>query len=104
MKKIVFFSLLFVIFSCKNNTPKETASPLTEVFKYNKAAKPIISVHRGGKSIIGYPENCLETLKYVNNRIEAIYEIDVAKTKDNILVLMHDDNLERNNYRPREIK
>ena len=66
-----------------------------EVFKYSKDAKPILSVHRGGKSIAGYPENCLETLKYVDSKISAIYEVDVAMTKDNVLVLMHDDNLER---------
>jgi len=58
-------------------------------------AKPIISVHRGGKGIKNYPENCLETLVHVNKSIDAIYEIDVAKTKDNILVLMHDDALNR---------
>lgn len=52
-------------------------------------------MHRGGKSIENYPENCLETLQYVNDSIPAIYEIDIAKTKDNVLVLMHDDNLNR---------
>ncbi|MCP4053471.1 MAG: glycerophosphodiester phosphodiesterase family protein, partial [Mesoflavibacter sp.] len=42
-----------------------------------------------------YPENCLETLKYINDSISAIYEIDVAQTKDSVLVLMHDNSLDR---------
>ena len=62
---------------------------------FSPDSKPIISVHRGGKGIANYPENCLETLKYINDSIQATFEIDVAKTKDNVLVLMHDNTLER---------
>lgn len=104
MKKYVFLLLLIVGFSCKKEN-KETVleakeegtrqSALIEAFKYDPGAKPIVSVHRGGKEIKGYPENCLETLRYVNDSISAIYEIDVAKTKDNVLVLMHDNTLNR---------
>ncbi len=92
---MLFLSLLFVCFSCKENSTTKNDISLLETFRYIKDSKPIISVHRGGKSIAGYPENCLETLQYVNSKIPAIYEIDVAKTKDDVLVLMHDDNLER---------
>ncbi len=92
--------------SCKNNTSDTNLSSeadtqttkksvLIETFKYKADAAPIISVHRGGKSIENYPENCLETLQYVNDSIPAIFEIDIAKTKDNQLVLLHDNTLER---------
>lgn len=106
MKNLYFLILFALIISCKN-TEKETVvkteveeqtekkSILLETFKYNPNAKPVISVHRGGKSIKKYPENCLETLQYVNDSIPAIYEIDVAKTKDGKLVLLHDNTLER---------
>ncbi|GAB1857897.1 glycerophosphodiester phosphodiesterase family protein [Flavobacteriaceae bacterium MHTCC 0001] len=90
--------------SCKNEnrTPVEVSkvdvfkpSQLLETFKYRSKNTPIISVHRGGKGLRFFPENCLETLKYINDSITAIYEIDVAKTKDNILVLLHDNTLNR---------
>ena len=92
---VLVFSLLF--FSCKteNGKTKSKDSVLLETFRYSKNKAPNISVHRGGKSIKNYPENCLETIKYVNDKISAIYEIDVAKTKDGKLVLMHDNSLDR---------
>ncbi|WP_233265948.1 glycerophosphodiester phosphodiesterase family protein [Formosa sp. L2A11] len=52
-------------------------------------------MHRGGKDLLHYPENCLETLQYVSDSIFAIYEIDVAQTKDGKLVLMHDNAIDR---------
>ena len=103
---IRFFILLSLslILTCKNKlseTLKDTqqgafSESLLKKFRYtenNDAA--IISVHRGGSKLIGYPENCLETLKYVNDSISAIFEIDVSKTSDDVLVLMHDKTLER---------
>ena len=103
---IRFFILLSLslILTCKNK-PSETlkdtqqgafSESLLKKFRYtenNDAA--IISVHRGGSKLIGYPENCLETLKYVNDSISAIFEIDVSKTSDDVLVLLHDKTLER---------
>ncbi len=107
MKKyLVLLLVLIFSVSCKKETTKtvieaqvETKqikpSALIEAFKYKPNATPIISVHRGGKGLKNYPENCLETLAYVNDSIKAIYEIDVAKTKDNVLVLLHDNTLNR---------
>ncbi len=104
MKKYVFLLLLIVGFSCKEENKEAIReaeeksmrqSALIESFKYDPEARPIVSVHRGGKAIKDYPENCLETLAYVNDSINAIYEIDVAKTKDDVLVLMHDNTLNR---------
>ena len=50
---------------------------------------------RGGKGIVNYPENCLETIQFINDSINAIFEVDVAQTKDSILVLMHDNSIDR---------
>jgi glycerophosphoryl diester phosphodiesterase len=103
MSRISIFIALLFIFSCKG-TPSETdevvakedkKSALIEAFKYTQGSEPIISVHRGGVGLANYPENCLETIEYVNRSISAVFEIDVAKTKDGILVLMHDNTLER---------
>lgn len=95
MKKLLLLSLIAFCLSCKDRVATTDKSSLISSFRYTEGSKPIISVHRGGKAIAGYPENCLETLEYVNGKIQAIFEIDIAKTKDNVLVLMHDDNLER---------
>lgn len=103
MKNYLLLLLLILFnFSCKQNTTKESKnsiivneSKLLETFQYSENAQPLVSAHRGGKGIENYPENCLETLQYVNDSILAIFEIDVAKTKDGVLVLMHDNTLER---------
>ncbi|WP_396600564.1 glycerophosphodiester phosphodiesterase family protein [Algibacter sp. R77976] len=98
MKYIVVICILLASFSCKEKTDKSSESNksvLISKFAYQAKTTPVISVHRGGKSIKNYPENCLETLKYINDSITAIYEIDVAKTKDNVLVLMHDNSISR---------
>ena len=99
MKRYFLIVFLIFLFNCKNEKPTETNTEnasLLDTFRYsNVASLPKISVHRGGKSIKNYPENCLETLKYVSSKIDAIYEVDVAKTKDNQLVLMHDNSIDR---------
>jgi len=107
MNKLFYFILLLLCaLSCKktaftaDHLPEASAQAITkslliEAFKFKPNATPIISVHRGGKRIKNFPENCLETLQYVNDSIPAIFEIDIAKTKDNQLVLLHDNTLER---------
>ncbi|MEN2284376.1 glycerophosphodiester phosphodiesterase family protein [Algoriphagus sp. SE2] len=55
---------------------------------------PMVSAHRGGP-YPGYPENAIETFEHVLKYTSAIIEFDVAMTKDSVLVLMHDDELER---------
>lgn len=55
---------------------------------------PMVSAHRGGP-YPGFPENAIETFANVIKFTPAIIELDVAMTKDGVLVLMHDDDLER---------
>lgn len=54
-----------------------------------------ISAHRGGGDIPGYPENCLESIQYIDAKTDAWMEIDIRKTADNHLVLMHDASVDR---------
>ncbi len=87
---------MLVVNNPKNQQTSEVAaSKLIELFKASNTDYPNISVHRGGKGLVNYPENCLETIKYVNDSIVAIYEIDVAQTKDGQLVLIHDNSIDR---------
>ncbi|WP_188375272.1 glycerophosphodiester phosphodiesterase family protein [Winogradskyella haliclonae] len=97
MRYIYTLVFLVLLLGCKteNKSVASTDSVLLETFRYTNNKAPKISVHRGGKSIKNYPENCLETIQYVNANMDAIYEIDVAKTKDGKLVLMHDNSIDR---------
>jgi len=104
MSRITVLLVFLLIFSCKEKTQQieevtlteEKSSVLIETLRFKKeSVTPLISVHRGGSGLANFPENCLETLQYVNDSISAIFEIDVAKTKDGVLVLMHDNTLDR---------
>jgi glycerophosphoryl diester phosphodiesterase len=100
MKRIFLAVLLIGFLGCKQslstkNQDVSTQSKLIEVFRVSNDSYPNISVHRGGKGLKNYPENCLETLKYVSDSISAVYEVDVAQTKDGQLILMHDNSIER---------
>lgn len=54
----------------------------------------VVSAHRGGPAS-GYPENAIETFDHTLSRIPALLEIDVQKSADGVLMLMHDDELDR---------
>ncbi len=54
----------------------------------------LVSAHRGGP-YPGYPENALETMSAILEKIPAVMEIDVATSADGVLYLMHDDRLGR---------
>lgn len=63
-------------------------------FSYTSNDIPIISGHRG-TLIKGYPENSIEAFEYVLRHTPAFFEIDPRLTKDSVIVLMHDETLER---------
>lgn len=100
MKRLLLLILVIGFVACKDSKPERQLelaqkSKLIELFKPSRSDYPKISVHRGGKGIKHYPENCLETLEYVSDSISAIFEIDVAQTKDGKLILMHDNSIDR---------
>ena len=100
MKRFLLLLLIIGLGACKNSNTTEVQvaipdSKLIEIFKASNSNYPNISVHRGGKGLLNYPENCLETLQYVSDSISAIYEVDVAQTKDGELVLLHDNSIDR---------
>ena len=54
----------------------------------------VVGAHRGGPGP-GYAENAIETFAYTTRLAPVLLEIDIARTRDNALVLMHDDDLDR---------
>uniref|UniRef100_F4C6V2 Glycerophosphoryl diester phosphodiesterase n=3 Tax=Sphingobacteriaceae TaxID=84566 RepID=F4C6V2_SPHS2 len=61
---------------------------------YSDRRVPLVSAHRGGPEP-GYPENAIETFQHSANKQPLIIECDIALTKDSVLVMMHDDKLDR---------
>lgn len=69
---------------------------LQNLLRYNPQRQaPLIMAHRGGPSD-GFPENCLATFQYTLQRVQCpLLEFDVRMSKDSVLLLAHDDELER---------
>jgi glycerophosphoryl diester phosphodiesterase len=53
-----------------------------------------VSAHRGGPRP-GYAENAIETFRMTVGHAPAFLEVDVSRTRDGVLVLMHDDTVNR---------
>lgn len=107
--------LLILVSSCFRSTDSTQKAPLressTQLFKnqtfelntvedlyqlltYSENSYPLISAHRGGPAR-DYPENAIETFIRIANKMPSIIECDVRLSKDSILVLMHDETLDR---------
>ena len=74
------------------NTPAEAYTVSTLRYPLSQTA---ISGHRGAKKMANYPENCLETFAFLRDSINLLIECDVARTADGVLVLMHDNSIDR---------
>lgn len=101
------FSLALFCSSCVLNTPKEELSynglntlqisdvnNLVSFYRYSDDRIPLISGHRGGR-VKGFPENSMETFENTLSYTPATFEIDPRLTKDSVIILFHDDTLER---------
>ncbi len=67
---------------------------LYDWFRYTPDRDIVISGHRGGMEA-GYPENCIESFEQTLTRIESFFEIDPRLTRDSVIVLMHDQTIDR---------
>ncbi len=74
----------------KISTPQQ----LQQYFKYTGQDIPLISGHRGGPDK-GAPENSIAAMEYSLQFAPATFEIDPRLTKDSVVVLLHDDTLDR---------
>ena len=98
MKKTFLLSLLLLlgVVACKNSSTGQI-TPEKDVItnQIYFAEKPIVSAHRAGKGIAGYPENCLQTIQSLSKKGIHSFEIDIFESADGDLMLMHDDKLGR---------
>lgn len=72
----------------------ENTTDTKNYFRYTGENVPVISGHRGGADI-NYPENSIATFENVLIHTPAIFEIDPRMTKDDKVVLLHDETLDR---------
>ncbi|MEL6822483.1 MAG: glycerophosphodiester phosphodiesterase family protein [Calditrichota bacterium] len=72
----------------------ESSDELRAYFRWAPGRKPMVSAHRGGPQP-GYPENSIEAMQKTVTYGKSIIEIDVTRTKDSKLVLMHDKTIDR---------
>lgn len=54
----------------------------------------VVSAHRGGPAA-GFPENAIETFENTLAQVPALIETDVRETADGVLVLLHDETVDR---------
>lgn len=113
MNRVFFLVGLFglsIVFSCsspkESSVDTESSNPgsyfislsgiedTRDFYTWTSDRIPMVSAHRGGP-YPGFPENAIETFDHVLKYTPAIIELDVAMTLDSVLVLMHDDDLER---------
>lgn len=95
MKKLLFVLIAFTL-SCKTSQVKELkTSDIRKFMTYSDSWKPLISVHRGGGEESGIPENCVESFEHYAKLFPAIIECDLRLSKDSVIVLLHDETLER---------
>lgn len=100
MKKIASYLLFSIIFvAChkqpSNSTYIKQPKNIQSLFQYKEGWKPMISIHRGGGDYVGFPENCLESFAYLASKMPSVIECDIEITKDSVLMMMHDNSLDR---------
>ncbi|WP_234733182.1 glycerophosphodiester phosphodiesterase family protein [Tellurirhabdus bombi] len=100
MKKFsIVWAVIILLAGCSPKTVRTAyrvpKNGLSQFFRYEPGKTPMISAHRGGGDIKGYPENCIESFQYLADRMPTIIECDISLTKDSVLMMMHDNSLER---------
>ncbi|WP_018619941.1 glycerophosphodiester phosphodiesterase family protein [Spirosoma luteum] len=100
-KQVLILGLGFGLMTCSPKTAtNRTTGEATDFFSYQPNRLPLISVHRGGGDLPGYPENCIESFAYVAKQVgtpahPVVIECDIDLTKDSVMVMMHDATLDR---------
>ncbi len=97
MKNCIAAGLLVLsLAGCSPKTyTRVPAGRSADFFGYHPNQTPKISAHRGGGDLKGYPENCIESFAYLTRQMPVVIECDIDLTKDSVLVMMHDQTLDR---------
>ncbi|WP_316749451.1 glycerophosphodiester phosphodiesterase family protein [Pedobacter gandavensis] len=95
---LLLVSFLMLAVSCtgqtKNYISFSSGEELRSFLNRKTPGYPLISAHRGAP-MKGFPENCIPTFENATKYQPVVIEFDVALSKDSVLVIMHDDRLDR---------
>jgi glycerophosphoryl diester phosphodiesterase len=97
---VAVLALLLSAAGCGSKEGKENylkfkkISDTHEYFAYKADNTLLISGHRGTKEE-GYPENSIEGFQQALSRVPLFFEVDPRLTKDSVIVLMHDETIDR---------
>lgn len=80
--------------SFSNNYITISSGGAKQFYAWSADRVPMVSAHRGGP-YPGYPENSIRTFEYVLKSTPAVIECDIEMTADSVLVMMHDNTLDR---------
>lgn len=98
MKNSFLLLLVFIcscspkVFEYKIDVPQ---AGLSSMLQHTNENPSLVSAHRGGRFYKGYPENSIQAFAYTSYHLPAIIECDVRMSRDSVLLLMHDDDLDR---------
>jgi glycerophosphoryl diester phosphodiesterase len=100
--RLIFFFVLLLVVACQDEAPSLPSfrldldgTELPAFFDFSEERIPLISAHRGGRFLRGYPENAMETMRWVGPQAPGLIECDVNMSSDSVLFLLHDDELDR---------
>jgi glycerophosphoryl diester phosphodiesterase len=106
MKRFAVMLACCALMACGAQPASQRVAPNTNAHEFTPHDLPaffdclrensqtLVAAHRGGPSP-GYAENAIATFEHTVSQIPALLEIDVARTRDGALVLMHDDDVDR---------
>lgn len=103
MKRIaLWIGLIMIVFflhtGCQQVNPVSSENHSPDLLAYGlnyPIDEVLISGHRGISYDTIWPENCLESFVYLRQQVDLILECDIAMTRDSVLVLMHDNTIDR---------
>lgn len=78
----------------ERNITLRSTDELYRFLSYTDNRYPLVSAHRGGPNK-GFPENAIETFENSYRHQPVIIECDIRMTRDSVLVLMHDETVDR---------
>lgn len=103
MKRLVLIAAL-ALSACNQQHATSAAAPAAQTLTpqslptffdcLRERGQTIVAAHRGGPAP-GFAENSIDTFAHTLTQAPAMLEIDIARTSDGALVLMHDDTLDR---------
>jgi len=87
-------ALLAACSPASHNVPVDRAAPAIAMDCFRETGTSMLAAHRGGPAE-GYPENALTSLRRLSTLGVLYAEIDVRRSADGVLYLLHDDSLDR---------